>query len=296
MLSEREPESGLGLIDRLLRRSGLDGEAALPDARKLGRRMAALYRRWQRSGGPDLPRLTEALLHHIGVPADTPLGATCREAALAVSRWEGGAYHSARHHAEVATNAIVLATIDARLGGRLPAHDLGLLLAAALAHDIHFEPARNSRARFAAETRSAEALDEIAARCGLDADDRRRVHLLVLATEPRSRPELGLLIGDAQAAANLPPLLTPLLGEPSLLPLAALLSDADLLSSAGLTRAWARVQGDRLARESRRPIGKAEWRHFLDDIVGPGFLSDGGRHFAANLARIRNALAAANSS
>src|SRR5579875_3324295 len=127
MLSEREPESGLGLIDRLLRRSGLDGEAALPDARKLGRRMAALYRRWQRSGGPDLPRLTEALLHHIGVPADTPLGATCREAALAVSRWEGGAYHSARHHAEVATNAIVLATIDARLGGRLPAHDLGLL-------------------------------------------------------------------------------------------------------------------------------------------------------------------------
>jgi hypothetical protein len=287
-------ESLAGIVGRLLQqaradRSGAAADAALrvPDARRLGLRMAALYRKWQRTGGPDLRRLTEALLAHIGLPAASPLAETCRAAAAAVSEWQGSAYHSARHHAEVATNAMVLATISGRQGSPLPARDLGLLLAAALAHDLNYEPTQDRRVRFAAEARSAKALDAIAARCGLGKADRRAVRLLILATEPDSRPDLAALIADA-GAARLPPLLAPLAKDARLPPLAALLSDADLLSSAGLTRSWAAVQGRRLAHENQMPVGRAEWRRFFRDIVGPGFLSAGGHHFAGNLAWIRS--------
>lgn len=284
----------MGVIGRMLRqpgpkRSGRSGEPdqSVPEPRRLGLRMAALYRHWQRTGGPDLPRLTGALLSHIGLPAETPLAATCRAAAEAVSEWRGSAYHSARHHAEVATNAMVLATIAVRQGSPIPAHDLGLLLAAALAHDILFEPAADRSARFANEIRSAAALDSIAARCGLAGADRRAIRLLILATEPGSRAGLAALIADPGTAGKLPAPLAPLAVDPRLLALAALLSDADLLSSAGLTRNWAAVQGERLADENRMPIGRAEWERFFQDIVGPSFVSAGGRHFGANLARIR---------
>ncbi len=145
------------------------------------------------------------------------------------------------------------------------------------------------------EARSADALDGIARDCGLGEADRRSIHLLVMATEPNSRSDIAAAIAKPDGGTALPPLLAPLNGDAGLLRLAGLLSDADLLSSAGLTRAWARVQGQRLAHENRMPIGRAEWQHFLNAIVGPGFLSRGGRHFAANLARIRTsrALAAA---
>lgn len=262
------------------------GDQLLPDPHVLGLRMAALYCYWQRTDGPDLPGLTGALIEHIGIGADTPLACTCRKAAAAVGRWRGRAYHSARHHAEVATNAMVLAAIAARHGHGLPSRDLGILLAAALAHDIHWEPA-HQQVRFAMEAKAAAVLDAIAAECGAGEDDRLAMRALVLATEPRSRPDLAAPGSRASARDAVPDALAALLREPRLLRLAALLSDADLLSSAGLSPAWTRVQGQRLARESRTQLGEADRQYFFDIIVGPRFLSPGGEYFAANLARIR---------
>jgi hypothetical protein len=288
---KRQPWSGI--IERLLRprhragpaaRNGGD-DAALPEPRVLGLRMAALYCCWQRSDGPDLQQLTGALVEHIGLGANTPVACTCRNAAGAVSRWRGRAYHSARHHAEVATNAIVLAAIAARRGSAMPPRDLGILLAAAVAHDIHWEPALE-HVRFAMEAKSAATLDAIAAECGVGAEDRHAMRALVLATEPRSRADLAAPAPPAPAG-NLPEPLAWLLREPRLVRLAALLSDADLLSSAGLSLAWTRVQGQRLARETRSTLGEAERKFFFDSIVGPRFLSPGGDYFAGNLARIR---------
>ena len=288
-------EAWTGIIGRLLNRrhssapvSADDARSDVPDARLLGLRMTALYQRWQNTDGPDLVRLTEALITHIGLAADTSVARTCLAAAAAVSRWQGCAYHSARHHAEVATNAMVLAAISARLGSRTPPHDLGILLAAALAHDIDVDPATAKQVRFAAEAKSAAALDAIAASCGVGDDDRNAMRILVMATEPHSRPDIAaLLAGRAGAESAMPDPLTRLAADPRLLKLAGLISDADLLSSAGLTRAWTRVQERRLEREIHAPIADADWHHFFDTIVGRDFLSRGGQHFAANLARIR---------
>ena len=292
MPAQKRQQSWSGIIERLLQRRHGNGHTApngagaapLPDPRVLGLRMAALYCYWQRTDGPDLLQLTAALVAHIGLAPNTPIACTCRNAAAAVGRWRGRAYHSARHHAEVATNAMVLAAIAARHGNALPARDLGILLAAALAHDIHWEPARQ-QVRFALEAKAAATLDAIAAECGVAADERHAMRALVLATEPHCRADLAA--PERPAPRGMPESLAELRREPRLLRLAALLSDADLLSSAGLSPAWTRVQGQRLARETRTALGEAERRYFFDAIVGPGFLSAGGQYFAANLARIR---------
>jgi hypothetical protein len=288
-------EAWTGIIGRLLNRKhpnsaarAGDAQPPVPDARLLGLRMTALYQRWQNTDGPDLVRLTEALITHVGLAVDTPIARTCLEAAAAVRRWRGCEYHSARHHAEVATNAMVLATISAQLGCHTPPHDLGILLAAALAHDIDLEPATAKQVRFEAESKSAAALDAIAASCGVGDDDRHAMHLLVMATEPHSRAGIAaLLAGQDGADGALPDPLARLATDQRLLKLAGLISDADLLSSAGLTRAWTRVQEQRLEREINAPIADADWHQFFDTIVGRDFLSRGGRHFAANLAHIR---------
>jgi len=287
----------MDMIDRLLEghepaRPGPGAARRVAKPHVLGLRMAALYRHWQETGGPDLVRVAETLLAHVGVSADAPVAKTCISTAEAVTEWQGSEYHSARHHAEVATNATVLAAISARLEHPLAAHDCGILLAAALAHDIYWEPLTNQHSRFAAETKSAAALDAIAAGGGVGPEDRRAMHVLVMATEPYARAELAALQSSPAAALSPQAAATfaPLLADEPLLQLALLLSDADLLGSAGLSRAWSSVQWQRLARERDLPSEAADWSQFFDGIVGPDFLSYGGRYFSSNLASIRRAM------
>jgi hypothetical protein len=257
----------------------------LPDPTRLGRRIAALYESWQDGAMPDMPALACALLRRHGIAADSPLARTCIGAAGAVAAWGGLPYHSALHHAEVATNAMVLVELADRLGQKVDAHATALLLAACLSHDLHYR-ASVARERFAAESVSAAALDQIAAACGCGDADRQALHALVIATEPglrlRDGGPLGLPLDPAAAR---------LLGrqsvEPELAALAAILSDADLLSSVGLTVGWYRVQQSRLEREADRPYDAGESTQFFTEIVGPDFLSAPGRVLSANLAAIR---------
>ena len=254
--------------------------AGPPDAERLGWRMAALYRGWDERG-VDLAGLVLCLLGPLGV-ATQPVGQACLAVAAAVAAWRGHPYHSARHHAEVATNAAVLAEVAGAAGTPVPPRQHGLLLAAAFAHDYLYEPGGE---RFTAETRSAAAMGAIAATCGMLPEERADLHCLILATEPGFRRVLS----GGLPCPGLPEELAGLLARPDLVGLAALLSDADLLSSAGLSMAWHRVQHGRLERELGRRITADENLTFLQQVVGPGFLSAGGRFFDGNLERIRRA-------
>ena len=249
-----------------------------PDAASLGRRMAALYRVW--AGGMDLPRLATSLLEPLRLGPD-PLASTCHALAAAVTRWGGPPYHSALHHAEVATNAAVLAELAAWSGHPLPARRRALLLAACLGHDYLYRP---GGPRFAAEAASADAADAVARRCGLGRADRDDLRRLILLTEPGCRRGPS---GNAQAP-SLPrqDLVPPTPASPDLASLAAPLSDADLLSGSGLTWQWSRVQQGRLGRELGRTLTPVENLAFLEGIVGPSFLSPGGHAFDPNLRRI----------
>ncbi len=255
---------------------------------RLGRRMASLYATWQQGGLPDLTALATAMLRRHGIPPDAPLARTCLGAARAVAAWGGLPYHSATHHAEVATNAMVLVELSDRLGHGIDRHATALLLAVCLSHDLYYAPAA-ARVRFAAEQTAARALDEIAAQAGCDCADRQAMQALVIATEPGLRLRPGGPLGQP-----LDPLAARLLDrkavEPALAGLAAILSDADLLSSVGLSPAWYRVQETRLEQEAGRPAAPGDAQRFLQDIVGPDFLSPAGRMFSANLAAIRRSV------
>jgi hypothetical protein len=266
-----------------LRALRYQSSSGAPDAERLGRRMTALYRTWMH-GGVDLAGLAKCLILPLDI-AGQPIGRACLAAAAAVAAWGGHPYHSALHHAEVATNATVVAELAEIAGAPICSRHRSLLLAAALAHDYRYQP---GGPRFAPETLSAEAMDGIASECGVPPAEREDLNRLILATEPSFR---RVLAGDP-AVPTIPKPLQDLLARPDLKALAAVLSDADLLSSVGLSVRWNQVQHHRLEREIGRSICPSEDLAFFERIVGPGFLSLGGRTFDANLGRIREARAA----
>jgi hypothetical protein len=272
---------------------GLIGaSSSSPNAARLGRRMASLYATWQDGRLPDMANFATGMLVRNGIDTTGPIAQTCLAAARAVAAWGGLPYHSATHHAEVTTNAMMLVEISHRRGQTIDRRETAQLLAVCLSHDLYYSPSV-ARVRFAAENTSAEALDALAAAAGCDAADRQAMRALVIATEPGLRLRPGGPLG-----APLDPRAGRLLGrtavEPALAGLAAILSDADLMSSVGLTVGWYRVQETRLEQEADRPAEPGDAERFFSDIVGPDFLSDAGRVFSANLAAIRRAVCRPN--
>jgi len=270
---------------------GRAAASAVADPARLGRRMAALYAVWQRRRRPPLQALAACFLRRTGVSPLDPLGRCCLAAAEAVEAWGGLPYHSATHHAEVATNAMVLLELSDRLGQPVAGHAAALLLTVCLAHDLHYRPPAGRRPRFSAERASADALAALAADAGCTPSEQQAMRALVIATEPglrlRQGGPLGLPLEPAARAHLAMDCAAPETALPALQGLAGILSDADLLSSVGLTVAWYEVQNDRLERESGQIQGQADSRRFFRDIVGPGFLSAPGRIFAPNLATIQ---------
>jgi hypothetical protein len=264
----------------------VEGQSAIvPDPARLGGRMAGLYRRWAGPEDVDLTAITDGFLQRLGCD-DSPVGQACRAAANAVTQWGGHPYHSVQHHAEVATNAMVITELVRPRGPSVTPDRRALLLAGCLAHDLYYDPHAAVRPRFAAELESAHALNAIAERCGVSAAERTELTCLILATEPGFRSSLASVI-LGQPHPDMPPGLQWLTADPSLATLAAIISDADLLSSFGLTQDWHQFQVQRLQNEIGRNISPQEDLRFLDGIVGADFLSPGGRMFSPNLARLR---------
>jgi len=278
---------GMDVIKYLLEdEESVEGQLARPvDGVSLGIRMAALYQRWDGPAGVDLPVITSAFLRRLD-RLDSAIGETCLRIAAELERWVGHDYHSALHHAEVATNAMILTEHAVAPANTFSRQQRALLLAGCLAHDIYFEPQSSKHLRFEAERKSAEILDITALRCGVPADERATLRSLILATEPEFRSRLSALLrGDLEIAADAELRITA--RQPAMAAMAGVLSDADLLSSAGLTVDWHLKQRRRLERELSRIISPEEDLRFFEAIVGPDFLSSGGHAFSSNLQRIR---------
>ena len=105
---------------------------------------------------------------------------------------------------------------------------------------------------------------------------------LIIATEPGLRLRPGGPLG-APLEATAARLIGQDSVDPALARLAAMLSDADLLSSVGLTAAWYHVQLARLESEAGKPHDPADSARFFTAIVGPDFVSLPGRVFSPNL-------------
>lgn len=264
----------------------------LPEAAEIAGCLTATYRHWDRQGDAGLVELTQRFVDQLGAGRDM-LGHSCLEAAKAVTRWGGYPYHSTRHHAEVAANVMVITSIARRRGEKVRTRSRLLALTASLAHDLFYDPARTGAPPFEQERVSAQALDAIAERCGVSIGDRQILSCLILATYPGFRGELREILAGRRCRSPLPAPLNSIEQRPGLADLAAILSDADLLSSVGLTEQWHDVQRRRLEQETGCRIRAKDDATFIDLIVGNRFLSPGAQYFDNNLARIRAAISEA---
>jgi len=275
----------------LLRLKEIGGRAPpvrLPPDR-LARRIAALYRSWRRPGF-DLRRLIDRYLDDIALQDDAPMKAVARELAADLQHWPGHPYHSSLHHAEVANNAMVLAWLSAGLSEPLGPDDTLLLLVAALGHDRDHDGTSNGETVFRLEAIAAQAVDRICRRHGVDGRTRAELSTLILATDATMRP-LFHALREARGCpdVDLPAELAALKSSPRLFRLARLLSDADLMSSAALTKRWSLEQSARLSAEWQKPVDHACLVYFFEGMVGRDMLSTAGRYFSGNLQQIRAA-------
>lgn len=276
------------VLHRLRQRAG-PANTGRPSPDRLARRIAALYRSWTRPGF-DLREVIDGYLAEIALPDTSLLKTVARRLAADLKQWEGHPYHSSLHHAEVANNAMVLAWLSAERGKALAPADVLLLLVAALGHDRDHDGTTNGDTPFRLETIAANAVDEICRAAGVDADARADLRLLILSTDATVRPKLHALRDSVDpGSVDLPPALDVLRRSHRLFRLARLLSDADLMSSAALTKRWSLEQSARLSAEWRKPIDHACLSYFFDGMVGQDMLSKAGRFFSGNLRKIRAA-------
>lgn len=230
----------------------------------------------------------------IGAPVDAADEAVHR-ASLTIARaideqhvhFDRHPYHNRQHFCEVVLTAHFLC----RLHG-LPARDARRVLLAATVHDLEHDgmPGR----AFAYERRSVARGVPFLARAGVDETECQALAALVVATDPRQGVLTARQIhrwhdgGRKHPAGDVPaPEMLALVDDPSLARAAAILCEADVLPSVGLSVTQALRLQERLAREWGCTLSPVDKARFIDDVVGAGVIGD---FFLPNVLEIRQAL------
>jgi hypothetical protein len=245
-------------------------------------RLAATHAAWLRGEGVSLPRvLADGFASRGSAPA-SPLRSGALLAAVLVSAPSSLAYHTLAHTREVVINAawLLAATM----------HDLGHDGGRAVRGGADEPPHR-------LEERAFRWMRPGLRRLGVSAAILEDLHTILLITDPVLRPDARRVTDHVLFGAPYPakaarhPVLSPIIGRPSLAQLCAIMADADVLSSVGLTVAWQDEQTRRLGEERGAPISRHERLDFQDRIAGPGLASAAGRLLDQNWHVIRATVA-----
>ena len=269
-------------------------------ARRAAQSIIAAFEALEALAPPKLAPLTDWLLARQGFAADHPYRRAAWPLAEAIERRDQpkpvNPYHNAHHTLEVLLNAHYLAcrndTVATQI--RLTQREYGLLCLAALIHDYEHDGTMNGAQRFRLERQSADLASPFFAAAGIDAEDRAAINVIVLATDPagpnlymKALHGMAFYEGSPPDPALAYPELAPLAEDRRLLRLAALLNDADLLSSAGLSVDYAAKQSAKLGAEGGRRLDCADMLRFLSYIVGGSFTTRAGRFFNLNMFLIK---------
>jgi len=277
-----------------------------------GQAIADAYARMAPHAAPSLPAIIAAACDRAGA------GPACAErraamvAAVLASVPSRNAYHNANHTREVVIGAIWLANANAALARNqmpgavaLDATQLARLLLLATLHDIGHDGTSNvitdrrgrrRRTPHRLEDQSFRLMEPVLRRAGLVDAVIETLRATIRATDVALRPAARsitdhILFGRPETAPR-PAILAPLAASPQAAAVAALLADADILSSAALTREYQRAQNTRLTQEVGADFSRADVLAFFDVIVGGEPASAAGRLLGENLRRIRAAVAA----
>ncbi len=290
-------------------------------AEKLFERLAL---RWEKTR-PSLPAVAYAWLHRLRLAASTceqqkKLNNAVLLAAVRAEMVRGKpapdntpqpdepAYHSRLHFLHVLQATCHLIEVNDGLSDKkavtLTNRDKTLLMLAALVHDLDHPGGGNVKDKsgkfilYQIEDKSFAIADKLFEACGLSEEERGIIHTLLRATDPNGPHKFmkdAMKAHEANQNISLSDIvpgeeerckdLAPLLAGKKLCYMAAILSDADLFSSAGAGLRMNQINSEKFTQEKRGAgepdcdLTTPEARvHFCNNIVGEtGFASAAGR-------------------
>jgi hypothetical protein len=275
---------------------------------EVGNQIAAVYLGY----GQHLPPAThfwQAVAQAVGVGIDSALMLAGQDLAADIDAGIGigllDGYHNIQHYIEVLLNTVHLILRNdagAHDGIVFTAFEKQRLLFAALSHDFHYhrlsdEERRDGPVPFQLEEYAFVEARNYMIRHGVDETSIREVEIMILTTDvgPASKAGSFLCAAHLHLFEGGPkPEVTPVLervavvlAQPRLARMAAILRDADVLSSAGLNWEYLQLQNAKLGAETGASRGSRETRNFLRFIVHDRFTTEAARFFQPNLEAIK---------
>jgi hypothetical protein len=269
------------------------------DARSLSRFLAGL-----RIRGTSCGQACAELVRHLDPRGADPLSTALIEiAAAADASGLDNSYHNPQHFLEVGLLWLNLAVAEDRArtaAGKPPLfspHVLLLGCCAAFGHDVLHDGGANdavgldgmvTREAFRLELRSAETCAGILRKHAASEEDIAAIRCLILVTDPQDGYDALEEALQGRDASAIRPEFTALT-DPLLREMAAILRDADILPSAGLTPEDHDRTGEALEEElglAPPGLGPAGTAHFLGVRLRGRFLSEAGRAFNPQLAAL----------
>lgn len=265
------------------------------DAKMIGDAISTCYKNYSKNGYPPPQVVGGYFMRQMGFSPKSSFYMAVEKIGKDGEQWFDNAYHNSAHTIEVAMNAMILSHLSLDYGDfEVDNVDNAKLLIAALVHDMKHDGTSNNGVPFRLEKISASIAREAMESVSLTEDDILDVNALVLATEPLLRGKIAelsnsVLDGDDVSEFELPEELSRLKENPKLAVLAGILSDADILCSAGLSLDRNLFQTSNLEKEWGRKLTVKDSKFFFDNIVGKRMASIGGDLFWPNISNIRKA-------
>ena len=275
---------------------------------EIGQKIATIYSNWDKHP-PLVTDIWQAATQTVGLSEKSPLFMAGHEMAAALDSGMGtglpGGYHNTQHYIEVLSNVthIVLRNNATNLEEIvLSSDESGKLLFAALGHDFYYEAGDNKHqngdpAPYRLEQISFDKTKPYLAKHGVGADDIGDIGVMIYGTDVSPASKAGSFVraahsylfecGQKPATSDVLAKVHPVLKNPRLARMAALLSDADILSSAGLTAEYGNSQSQKLGAEWGKPMWPQDTIGFLTFVAENRFITRAARFFEPNMDAIR---------
>ena len=277
-------------------------------AHRVGQQIAGLYERLADTPAA-VADVWQAATAAVGVPPSSSLYKAGLRLSEELDAGKGTGiktgYHNTSHFVEVLLNTtnLIQRQNDGQLNGtNLSKTEKGELLFAALAHDFHYEPGGNKDASGAPAPYRLEKIAITHAEKHLknakvsDASI-NNIRVMILGTDVSPASGAGAFVRAAHdhhfngaakpALTNIHEEIAPLVTKPKLALMAAMLGDADILSSTGLTVDYSRAMSNKLGTEWNKPMGAQDTLGFLKYVAGNRFTSAAATFFQPSMDALR---------
>jgi hypothetical protein len=278
------------------------GSAAL-----IGEQIASVYAEYD-ANPPAVVDVWCACAEAIGLHDGVRLFKAGYELATALDMGKGtgieNGYHNTKHYIQVLLNVThLILRNDARNDGlAFFTHEKGMLAFAALAHDFYYQLGGNKTESgdpvpYKLERQSFLAAKPYLEKYEVPLDWIDNIEIIIYGTDVSPASKAGAFVRAANrywfegaTKPEITPVLIPvadILTNRSLARIAAILNDADILSSAGLTSEYSIAQSIKLGAELGTAVGPQNTIGFLTFVAENRFTSMAASFFQDNMDKIR---------